>query len=325
MINYSIIIPHKNIPALLQRCLNSIPQRDDLEIIVVDDNSDPSIVDFGQFPGAGRSDVSFFFDKSGKGAGRARNIGLQHAQGKWLLFADADDFFNCCFNDMLNLYKEDSVDIVYFFVSSVDSETYLNSSRADAFNAIYKRYLDNDKEAESLIRYIVSAPWGKMIKRSLIVDNQICCEETSINNDVRISYLMGYYADRIKVDKHAIYCLTSRSLSLSTTVSEQKIFDKIGVFARREKFLNDHNIPIPEGNTFAYFETLASIAESGNEELFERCMNELSDLGFSRPMIEQMVRDELSNRKNATKSGPLSLERISQILRGKLKNFLRFS
>ena len=93
MINYSIIIPHKNIPKLLQRCLNSIPQRDDLEIIVVDDNSDPSIVDFGQFPGAGRSDVSFFFDKSGKGAGRARNIGLQHAQGKWLLFADADDFF----------------------------------------------------------------------------------------------------------------------------------------------------------------------------------------------------------------------------------------
>jgi hypothetical protein len=26
-INYSIIIPHKNIPALLQQCLNSIPRR----------------------------------------------------------------------------------------------------------------------------------------------------------------------------------------------------------------------------------------------------------------------------------------------------------
>ena len=116
-----------------------------------------------------------------------------------------------------------------------------------------------------------------------------------------------------------------RPASLSTTVSEETLFDNVRVFARREKFLNDHNIPIPEGNTFAYFETLASIAESGNEELFERCMNELSDLGFSRPMIEQMVRDELSNRKNATKSGHLSLERISQVLRGKLKSFLRFS
>ena len=39
MINYSIIIPHKNIPNLLQRCLDSIPNREDVQIIVVDDNS----------------------------------------------------------------------------------------------------------------------------------------------------------------------------------------------------------------------------------------------------------------------------------------------
>ena len=44
--SYSIIIPHKNTPKFLQRCLDSIPQREDLEVIVVDDNSDPNIVDF---------------------------------------------------------------------------------------------------------------------------------------------------------------------------------------------------------------------------------------------------------------------------------------
>ena len=38
---FSIIIPHKNIPSLLQRCLDSIPKRDDVQIIVVDDNSNP--------------------------------------------------------------------------------------------------------------------------------------------------------------------------------------------------------------------------------------------------------------------------------------------
>ena len=37
---YSIIIPYKNCPALLNRCIDSIPQRDDVQIIVVDDNSD---------------------------------------------------------------------------------------------------------------------------------------------------------------------------------------------------------------------------------------------------------------------------------------------
>lgn len=29
-LNFSIIIPHKNIPLLLQRCLDSIPNREDI-------------------------------------------------------------------------------------------------------------------------------------------------------------------------------------------------------------------------------------------------------------------------------------------------------
>jgi len=36
---FSIIIPHKNIPDLLMRCLKSIPVSEDIQLIVVDDNS----------------------------------------------------------------------------------------------------------------------------------------------------------------------------------------------------------------------------------------------------------------------------------------------
>ena len=48
---YSVIIPHKNTPELLQRCLASIPKRVDIQVIVVDDNSDLDKVDFYHFPG----------------------------------------------------------------------------------------------------------------------------------------------------------------------------------------------------------------------------------------------------------------------------------
>lgn len=37
--NYSITITHYNAPALLERMLDSIPNRDDIQIIVVDDFS----------------------------------------------------------------------------------------------------------------------------------------------------------------------------------------------------------------------------------------------------------------------------------------------
>ena len=36
---FSIIIPHKDIPDLLMRCLRSIPVSEDIQVIVVDDNS----------------------------------------------------------------------------------------------------------------------------------------------------------------------------------------------------------------------------------------------------------------------------------------------
>lgn len=44
IIRYSVIIPHKDIPDLLDRLLRSIPKREDIEVFVVDDNSDPKIM-----------------------------------------------------------------------------------------------------------------------------------------------------------------------------------------------------------------------------------------------------------------------------------------
>ena len=67
--NYSIIIPHKNTPDLLKRCINSIPVRKDLEIIIVDDNSSEKFVDFDNFPGLHRENTTVIFNKEGKGAG----------------------------------------------------------------------------------------------------------------------------------------------------------------------------------------------------------------------------------------------------------------
>ena len=34
---YSVIIPHRNTPDLLERCLDSIPERADIQVLVIDD------------------------------------------------------------------------------------------------------------------------------------------------------------------------------------------------------------------------------------------------------------------------------------------------
>jgi glycosyltransferase involved in cell wall biosynthesis len=68
----SIIIPHRNIPELLKRCIDSIPITNNIEVIIVDDNSDDEIVDFTHFPGKERPNTQVIFTKKGKGAGYAR-------------------------------------------------------------------------------------------------------------------------------------------------------------------------------------------------------------------------------------------------------------
>lgn len=56
---YSVIIPHKNRQEIIQRCINSIPDRDDIEIIIIDDNSDSNLVDFDNYPGKDRKTYIF--------------------------------------------------------------------------------------------------------------------------------------------------------------------------------------------------------------------------------------------------------------------------
>lgn len=75
MIKYSYIIPHKDSIKLLLRCINSIEDKDNSQIIVIDDNSknqDEIIAAIGTFPS-----VELILSKHNIGAGAARNLGLK--------------------------------------------------------------------------------------------------------------------------------------------------------------------------------------------------------------------------------------------------------
>ena len=70
---YSIVIPHYNSPNLLQRMLDSIPQREDIQVIVVDDCSTRQNVEL--LKQCHHSNLEIVYLPENKGAGYARNIG----------------------------------------------------------------------------------------------------------------------------------------------------------------------------------------------------------------------------------------------------------
>lgn len=235
--NYSIIIPHKNTPELLRRCIKSIPQRDDLEIIIVDDNSSKEIVDFDNFPGLNRKNTTVIFDKEGKGAGNARNIAIPKTKGKYVIFADADDFFNDCFNDILNDYCNKDFDVVYFNANSVDSDTFKPSNRVNHLHEFFNIYEKDHKKGLLYFRYMFTEPWCKIVKRNMIIDNNIQFGHTKVNQDVVYAINVGDKSTIIFIDKRHGYCVTCRNDSLCKTDTKETNEERFYVHSMWNMFL----------------------------------------------------------------------------------------
>lgn len=220
MTNFSIIIPHHNCPDLLDRCLNSIPQRDDLEIIVVDDNSD-----IDKQPNIQRADAKVvYIDKEHtKGAGRARNYALKEANGKWLVFADADDYFTDYLSSLLEKYVNDEfIDLVYLNACVFDEKGVVTQFKTEK---LIDDYLQKKKGAEKHLRYNLWTPWSRMVRRDVVLNNNILFDEIPAGNDVMFSLKCSRFAKRIAVEKPVVYRYFKPGLGSNTDKARLQMID----------------------------------------------------------------------------------------------------
>lgn len=95
----SIIVPVFNGERFIGTCIESINKlnypKDNFEVIVVDNgSSDRSIDTIRNFQNNSDIDIKLYVEK-GKGAYRARNLGVKNAKGDIIVFTDADCIVNC--------------------------------------------------------------------------------------------------------------------------------------------------------------------------------------------------------------------------------------
>lgn len=230
-IMYSVIIPHKNIPKLLERCLQSIPSRNDIQIIVVDDCSDKDVICKVERL-CSLYNTLLIKTTEGKGAGYVRNIGLTRAIGKWVLFADADDFFYDKAFSIFDKYNETDNDVIYFYCNSRNSDTM--TLDLDRVPAIKKGIETKDY---GLLRYKSSVPWGKMINYNVIKKHKLEFEEIIASNDIMFSARLGFHAKKVDVISDALYCVTTRSNSLYMNPSPEKMKSRFFASIRVNSFL----------------------------------------------------------------------------------------
>lgn len=237
----SVIVPHYNTPDTLLRLIRSIPIKDDIEVLVVDDNSNIPLETLQNkleiFP-----HVQLFQNDSGvKGAGASRNIALRRARGKWVLFADADDFFVEGFYENLLPYLESDYDIVYFSPTSMDEQTGRVSSRHLYYLDLVNHYCQKPTfQNLAALKYGFCTPWSKLIRLGLLYKNNIFFDEILTSNDIMCMIKCAFHSARITASDQTIYCVT-RGVQTLTSRKDEKRFDiRIDVLIRRYCFLREN-------------------------------------------------------------------------------------
>ena len=244
MYNYSVIIPHKNCVPLLQRCLDSIPVRDDIQVVVVDDASTLSPDEKTKMELLRSSRVQVLFLDTPHYAGGARNKGMELAEGRWLVFADADDFFTDNAFEVMDTWLHSDADMIFFAHRSCYSDTLEPTCRSDERSGAVRDLSLNagNRLAEDQLRYQNPVPWARMVRKELVDVHNLRFDSVRVSNDAMFAVYAGFYASKIASDNRETYCVTVRKGSLTQVVSRESAYCRYEVAVRKYCFLRDHNL-----------------------------------------------------------------------------------
>ena len=210
------------------RCLDSIPVREDVQVIVVDDCSPGAEHYLEQYPALSRPYLEFYSTSEGGSAGRARNVGLQHARGQWVLFADADDYYQPGFLETLLPHLSSDLDILYFNIAG-------DGERAVTHRRIFDLYRQHDDDTE--VRYHIWAPWNKVISLPFIRQHQLQFDEIPVGNDALFGLRASQAARRYSIVDLQLYHLTDRPGSLSFGDKNSERHDPERAFRREMSYI----------------------------------------------------------------------------------------
>ncbi len=189
----SIIVPVYNTFEYLEKCIESLIQETsyEYEIILIDDGStDGSGLLCDEL--SNKYDNIKVIHKKNEGVSVARNMGIDMASGKWIMFVDSDDYIT-----------DTSIQLTLDSVDGIDTDMLMWSYLNNENNVMTKQQLFNDnvtfigneaKELSKLVffNYGMQPLWNpvcKLYKLQIIKDNNIRYEKgISVGEDVLFIY-----------------------------------------------------------------------------------------------------------------------------------------
>ena len=228
----SVIVPIYNVEKYIAKCLDSLANQtlDDIQIILVNDGSTDNSGNIAKEFKENYSDRFIYVEKEDGGLSDARNYGMKYATGDYIAFIDSDDYAELNTYELLyNKAIEENAD----FVECNFIWEYPNKTRND----IRIPYKDKH-EMLSVIRVVA---WNKLIKKEIIINNNIDFPFGLRYEDTEFTYkLIPYIKKFAFVDETCIHYI-QRSNSIAN-VQNERTAEIFTIFEHVFKYYKENNL-----------------------------------------------------------------------------------
>ena len=249
----SAIVPIYNTPkSLLEHCIASIQENvckigDEVEVFLINDGSTEQYID-PLLKEAEASDSHFhYLYKQKSGVSDTRNLGIDMAQGKYIIFVDADDYLEPdAFSYMLDSMKKHDAELIVFGFCTNES-TNVAEERIEKWISgsprlgVLHSFIANIMESWYVKGVNLNSPWAKIYKRDTIISNQIrfspklVLHQDSFFNLWFVSSIESFY-----IDNRIVYHYVCHENSALHKFSNKLLNVAINLMPMLEKLVADN-------------------------------------------------------------------------------------
>lgn len=303
----SAVVPVYNTAEYLPECLDSLVGQsiglDAIQVVVVDDGSTDGSAEVIKGYAERYPNNFVCLNQENSGQGAARNLGLAHCEGEYVGFMDSDDFADAdMYKDLYEAARAVGADMcvcgIACFRDGGASREYMPSKWLPAAPATQ----------ESLFVAPQTQPYIRVVRRSILVENDICFPETKGNEDNGFHFKLAPYC--AAVASVAKPMVNRRLRSGSTAVSISPSFC--------EQFFKVTD------DALEFYEKHGLMGDYG--ELLEAALVRMllcSRLGCVGLVEDRSAREALLDRTASYVEAHFSCRKTNQYLTGPLGAYLR--
>lgn len=223
----SIIVPVYNVENYIKECIDSIINQSykNIEIILVDDGSTDN-------SGSLCEEFSFIdsriitLHKENGGLSDARNYGIKHSNGEYIMFVDSDDVIDKDIVKVLYnlIHKDKAIDI-----SGCGLKRFNDGHSPKFMHRDKYSILDREDSLKEFLyqKKISTSSCGKLYRRSVMENIFFIKNQRFEDNEFVFRVLLN--ADKVAVSESELYAYRYRQNSITTSSFDEKDFDIIDI------------------------------------------------------------------------------------------------